>query len=131
MRQHQQQIKNKKAKNLSPNSVLHALVRQLNPRYTIDTGVEEILLQLTEDFVHHVVQQASKLAHSRADGITPIVLESLDVETIVEKQYGISGRVQVNASSNNTPAKKKKNSVIKECKSIPFHVFYTNSCILS
>nr|CCA15049.1 conserved hypothetical protein [Albugo laibachii Nc14] len=73
-------------KALSSNKQLGELLRSIEPRFCYQPAVEELLLEMADQFVNDVVQLSSQLARHRGSS----VLEGSDLQFHLAKSYGIS-----------------------------------------
>jgi transcription initiation factor TFIID subunit 12 len=64
-----------------PRHKLHELVRQVDPNQTLDVDVEELLLEMTNDFIERVVTFSCQLAKHRGSD----TLEAKDVQLHLER----------------------------------------------
>lgn len=61
------------------------MLRKIDPEQRLDADVEDILMDLTWDFINNVSNSAAKLAkHRQSDTV-----EACDAQLIVEKHYNI------------------------------------------
>jgi transcription initiation factor TFIID subunit 12 len=74
------------SKALNPNKQLHDLLRSIDPRYCLHPAVEELLLEMSTQFVQDVVEFSSKIAKNRRS----TTLEAKDLQFCLAKNYGIS-----------------------------------------
>uniref|UniRef100_A0A8C5QUH3 Transcription initiation factor TFIID subunit 12 n=1 Tax=Leptobrachium leishanense TaxID=445787 RepID=A0A8C5QUH3_9ANUR len=64
---------------------LHELVREIEPNERLDEDVEEMLLQIADDFIESVVLAACQLARHRRSN----TLEVKDVQLHLERQWNM------------------------------------------
>ncbi|KAF5892281.1 transcription initiation factor TFIID subunit 12, partial [Clarias magur] len=64
---------------------LHDLVREIDPNEQLDEDVEEMLLQVADDFIESVVTAACQLARHRKSN----TLEVKDVQLHLERQWNM------------------------------------------
>ena len=75
----------KAASQILPSKKLLELVKQIDPNQTIETEVEELLLEMTNDFIERVVTFSCQLAKHRGSQ----VLEAKDVQLHLERNWNI------------------------------------------
>ena len=75
-----------------PNRQLHELLGRINPQIRMDASVEEVLLELTNDFVDLLVNSACAVARHRtgATGSTSTALNVADLQFSLKREYGIA-----------------------------------------
>lgn len=73
-------------KALSSNKQLGEILRSIEPRFCYQPAVEELLLEMADQFVNDVVQLSAQLARHRGSN----VLEGSDLQFHLSKNYGIS-----------------------------------------
>lgn len=69
------------------------ILESINPYITMDNDIQNILIELSNDFIHNVCNISCQLAKHRQSN----QLEARDVEVFLAKQYGI----QIPPSHNN------------------------------
>nr|CAG4636646.1 EOG090X0HZC [Eubosmina coregoni]SVE70163.1 EOG090X0HZC [Eubosmina coregoni] len=69
---------------------LQDLVREVDPNEQLDEEVEELLLQIADDFIESTVNSACQLAKHRAgQGVGPKALDVTDVQMHLERQWNM------------------------------------------
>lgn len=82
-RMREQEVKSEKK--ILPKQKLLELVKQIDPNQTLDTEVEELLLEMTNDFIDRVVTFSCQLAKHRGSD----TLEAKDVQLHLERNWNI------------------------------------------
>lgn len=96
---------------------LHDLVEEVDPTQLIDEDVEEVLLQIADDFIESVVTSSCQLAKHRKSS----TLEVKDVQLHLERNWnmripGFGTEDQIHNKSCATEAHKQRVAMIKKNK---------------
>lgn len=75
----------KNANQILPKRKLHELVKQIDPTQTLDGDVEELLVDMANDFIDRVVTFSCQLAKHRGSD----VLEAKDIQLHLERNWNI------------------------------------------
>ncbi|KAG8451233.1 hypothetical protein GDO86_003464 [Hymenochirus boettgeri] len=95
---------------------LHDLVREVDPNEQLDEDVEEMLLQIADDFIESVVSAACQLARHRKSN----TLEVKDVQLHLERQWNMwipgfgSEEIRPYKKACTTEAHKQRMALIKK-----------------
>ncbi|OCT92037.1 transcription initiation factor TFIID subunit 12-like isoform X2 [Xenopus laevis] len=95
---------------------LHELVREVDPNEQLDEDVEEMLLQIADDFIESVVSAACQLARHRKSN----TLEVKDVQLHLERQWNMwipgfgSEEIRPYKKACTTEAHKQRMALIKK-----------------
>ncbi|KAM4796503.1 transcription initiation factor TFIID subunit 12 [Rhinophrynus dorsalis] len=95
---------------------LHDLVREVDPNEQLDEDVEEMLLQIADDFIESVVSAACQLARHRRSN----TLEVKDVQLHLERQWNMwipgfgSEEIRPYKKACTTEAHKQRMALIKK-----------------
>ncbi|CAI9535705.1 unnamed protein product [Staurois parvus] len=95
---------------------LHDLVREIDPNEQLDEDVEEMLLQIADDFIESVVSAACQLARHRRSN----TLEVKDVQLHLERQWNMwipgfgSEEIRPYKKACTTEAHKQRMALIKK-----------------
>lgn len=95
---------------------LHDLVREVDPNEQLDEDVEEMLLQIADDFIENVVSAACQLARHRRSN----TLEVKDVQLHLERQWNMwipgfgSEEIRPYKKACTTEAHKQRMALIKK-----------------
>ncbi|ETV72743.1 hypothetical protein H257_12117 [Aphanomyces astaci] len=86
------------------NDYLQKILAEVDPKFVLQPGVEELLMDMATDFVHDVTSASGRLAkHRRATQV-----DAKDMQLVLDKSYGISvaAKKKLHAPSNKPkPAK--------------------------
>ncbi|XP_065888916.1 transcription initiation factor TFIID subunit 12-like [Dysidea avara] len=96
---------------------LHELVEEVDPTQLVDEDVEEVLLQIADDFIESVVTASCQLAKHRKSN----TLEAKDVQLHLERNWnmwipGFGTEEQIHKKSCATEAEKQRLAMIKKTK---------------
>jgi transcription initiation factor TFIID subunit 12 len=86
---------NSNDRNILSKSKLQEIVNQIDPRHTLDPEVEEILLEIADDFIENITHMGCTLAKHRGSNI----LEVKDIQLNLDKNWNIKvpGRKNMNS----------------------------------
>ncbi|OQS07286.1 hypothetical protein THRCLA_00710 [Thraustotheca clavata] len=74
------------AAGINQNDSLQKILAEVETRYSLQPGVEDLLLDMASDFVANVTEASGRLAkHRRSTQV-----EGKDVQLVLDKNYGIS-----------------------------------------
>ncbi|EQC40087.1 hypothetical protein SDRG_02742 [Saprolegnia diclina VS20] len=100
-------VHNAVAHALNPNESLQKILAEVEPRFVLQPGVEELLLDMASDFVASVTEASGRLAkHRRSTHV-----EGKDVQLVLDKNYGISVAAKKKLHVLSQKAKPAKTSV--------------------
>jgi len=95
---------------------LNELVKEVDPSEQLDEDVEDVLLQIADDFIEQTVSQACALAKHRKAG----TIDVKDVQIVLERSWNMwipgfgSDDIRPQRRSANTEAHKQRMAVIKK-----------------
>jgi len=95
---------------------LNELVKEVDPTEQLDEDVEDVLLQIADDFIEQTVSQACALAKHRKAG----TIDVKDVQIVLERSWNMwipgfgSDDIKPQRRSANTEAHKQRMAVIKK-----------------
>jgi len=95
---------------------LNELVKEVDPTEQLDEEVEDVLLQIADDFIEQTVSQACALAKHRKAG----TIDVKDVQIVLERSWNMwipgfgAEEIKHQRRSANTEAHKQRMAVIKK-----------------
>merc|ERR1712083_178792 len=95
---------------------LTELVKEVDPSEQLDEEVEDVLLQIADDFIEQTVSQACALAKHRKAG----TIDVKDVQIVLERSWNMwipgfgAEEIKPQRRSANTEAHKQRMAVIKK-----------------
>ncbi|CAK4650998.1 hypothetical protein LEN26_013690 [Aphanomyces euteiches] len=93
--------------NGNQNDYLQKILAEVDPKFVLQPGVEELLMDMATDFVNDVTSASGRLAkHRRAAQV-----ESKDVQLVLDKSYGISVAAKKKLHAPSSKSKPTKSSV--------------------
>lgn len=97
-----------------PNRALHEIVGRIHPQIRIEPSVEEVILELMNDFTEKVIERSCEMAKHRKtgdrlhnnDGDTTTItqVEQRDVQFALKNEYGVENIPQLGI----VPSRKRK-----------------------
>ncbi|ETV98252.1 hypothetical protein H310_08970 [Aphanomyces invadans] len=93
--------------NVNQNDYLQKILAEVDPKFVLQPGVDELLMDMATDFVHDVAAASGRLAkHRRAT-----LVEAKDLQLVLDKNYGISVAAKKKLHAPSTKPKANKASV--------------------
>ena len=95
---------------------LNELVKEVDPSEQLDEDVEDVLLQIADDFIEQTVSQACALAKHRKAA----TIDVKDVQLVLERSWNmwipglVADDIRPQRRSANTEAHKQRMAVIKK-----------------